>query len=71
MGIGHRKEPLVAGHFYHIFSKSIAEYIIFNGDSEYNRMMDTLVFYRSSKPPYNLARYLELKERLVNGPDWY
>lgn len=44
------KVPLVDDGIYHVFSKSIAGYKIFNEDSEYKRLASVLKYYRTSKP---------------------
>ena len=40
-----RKEPLVTGNIYHIMSKSISGYSIFNSDTEYTRMIQMFRFF--------------------------
>ena len=40
-----RKEPLVTGNIYHVMSKSIAGYSIFNSDTEYARMIQMFRFF--------------------------
>lgn len=54
-----RKNPLVVGQIYHIFSRSIAKYKIFNTDEGYSRMINALRFYQIPKPPTKLSLYLE------------
>lgn len=41
-----RKEELATDEIHHIFSRSIANYIIFNNSSEYERMLNTIRFYQ-------------------------
>ena len=41
----YRKVPLVEGEVYHIFTKSIADFKIFNTDKDFKRMLETVAFY--------------------------
>lgn len=41
-----KKIPLVTDQFYHIYSRSIAGYHVFNSICEFERMRETLAFYR-------------------------
>jgi len=52
-------EPII----YHVFSKSIAGYTIFNYDSEYLRMIEIIRYYRMKNPP---VKYSTFKERQNN-----
>lgn len=54
-----RKEKLAEGSIYHIFSKSIAGYIIFNDNNEYARMLEGMRFYQMGKPLLSFARFCE------------
>lgn len=47
----YRKMPLAQGEIYHVFTKSIAGFKIFNSDKAYLRMIDTIAFYTLNKPP--------------------
>lgn len=40
-----RKVPLVSGNTYHIFTKTIAGFKVFNHSGEYRRMVDTVAYY--------------------------
>jgi putative transposase len=40
-----RKTPIIEGHVYHIYTRSIAEYRIFRSQKDYQRMLDTINFY--------------------------
>jgi putative transposase len=51
-----KKAILVKGEIYHIYSKSIADYIVFNSDKDFLRMIATLKFYVDS----NAIRYCSL-----------
>lgn len=55
-----RKKPLVNGEIYHVFSRSIANYIIFNNNNEYDRMFLLLKYYQV-KSEIRFSDFLELK----------
>jgi len=55
-----RKISLVNGHYYHIFSRSIAKYIIFNDHQDYSRMQELIDIYRFSEFCYRYSSFLSL-----------
>lgn len=55
----YRKNALVNGECYHIFTKSIAGYEIFNSDKEYLRMIALMLFYQIECMPVKFSRFLE------------
>lgn len=57
-----RKDSLEKGFVYHIFSKSIAGYKIFNDENEYSRIISTVQYYQREKPQLRFAKYLELND---------
>lgn len=65
-----RKIPLVNGQIYHIFSRSIAEYVIFNNKMDYLRMQQMLKFYQKDlKMKYSF--FMKLKGASNDGFDIY
>lgn len=66
-----RKQPLVAGQYYHIFSRSIAQFIVFNNDNDYTRMLNGLMLYRFLNFNYKYSRFRELdknkQDDILNG----
>lgn len=58
-----RKFPLVSGEVYHIFNKSIADYKIFNQDSDFERMRELFKYYRWGIRPVRFSRWKEVKEK--------
>lgn len=62
-----RKQPLISGDIYHIFTKSIAGFHIFRTDKDYSRMIELFKFYRIKKPPCRFSSYIEIKgkEQLI------
>lgn len=59
-----RKDPLVNGSYYHIFSRSIAKFIIFNNTKEYSRILDVLSLYQFSDFKYKYSKYFDLDKKL-------
>ncbi|MDO8686663.1 MAG: transposase [Candidatus Berkelbacteria bacterium] len=41
-----RKDLLATGEVYHVFNRSIADYIIFNNDQEFERMLELIKYYK-------------------------
>ncbi len=56
-----RKYLLVDNQVYHIFSRSIAGFQIFNHDSDYQRMLQLLKYFQIKEPPTKFSFFLELK----------
>ena len=65
------REPIVTGEVYHVFNRSIAEFVIFNNDSEYSRMKDVIQFYQLEKhaTKFSQASTKMLKSILVKSLD--
>lgn len=59
-----RKVPLVNDEYYHIYSRSIAKYVIFNNDEEYYRLFELLRLCRFEDFNYRFSRFLELKPQI-------
>lgn len=55
----YRKIPLAQNEIYHIFSKSIAGFRIFNSDNDFQRFIETAVFYSKQDPPYKFSLFLK------------
>jgi len=61
-----RKIPLVTGEVYHIFSKSIAGFRIFNSEADFLRLLSGIRFFRARKPGRALSCLLrDDPERIV------
>ena len=58
-----RKDPLINGHVYHVFTKSIAGYEIFRADKDYERMIELMKYYKYSKPHIKYSAYIKLKNK--------
>ncbi len=55
----YRKNMLVANEVYHVFTKSIAGYKIFNSENDFLRMIETMQFYSIDNPPCRFSWYAE------------
>ena len=53
----YRKVPLVKSGIYHICTKSIAGFKIFNSDGDYERMRLVMFFYSIEKPPCKFSLF--------------
>ncbi|MCF7916356.1 MAG: transposase [Candidatus Omnitrophica bacterium] len=58
-----RKMPLVKGNIYHIYTKSIAKFKIFQKSSEYKRLEKLFSYYRTGEPPLRFSAFLQLKNQ--------
>jgi putative transposase len=61
-----RKDPLINGHYYHIYNRSIAKFIIFNDSIDYMRILEILKLYRYIKFNYKYSNFAELKKEYQN-----
>ncbi|MCX5692834.1 MAG: transposase [Candidatus Omnitrophica bacterium] len=52
-------QRIVTDEIYHVYSKSIAEYVIFNNDFEYSRMREVIEYYRIERPFVRFSRFKE------------
>ena len=55
------ESSLAIGEVYHIVSRSIARYQIYNTDADYSRMTELLRFYQVSKPVTKYSMFLRLQ----------
>jgi len=56
-----RKDSLVNNQYYHIFSRSISGYIIFNDSSEFHRMLDLMKFFRFVNFNHRYSQFIDLE----------
>lgn len=61
-----RKDPLVAGETYHIFTRSIAEYQVFNEAGDWQRMQQLIKYYQVNNE-IKFSNFIELKLVQQNG----
>jgi len=59
----YRKVPLAQDSIYHIYTKSIAGYKIFNYAKDYKRMIETIDFYTVGDPPCKFSLFLQKKNK--------
>ncbi|MFH1768958.1 MAG: transposase [Candidatus Omnitrophota bacterium] len=57
-----RKEKIQSGQLYHVFSKSIAGYRIFNSNRDFSRMRDMIRYYRTEKAKVKFSRFIMLRK---------
>jgi len=57
-----RKTSLSDGEIYHIFSRSIANFKIFNNDDDYVRMLYLIKYFQINNPPTKFSYFIELKQ---------
>ena len=65
------QSPLVNGGVYHVISRSIARYQIFNTNADYLRMVQVLRFYQIAQPVTKYSMFLRLKGTEELGFDSY
>lgn len=56
-----RKIPLVNGQYYHIFSRSIAKYEVFNDADDFERVFELIDLCRYTEFDYKYSRFKELE----------
>lgn len=56
----YRKEPLVTGEYYHIFTRSIAKYTIFNNGADFARMIELLNLFHFTNLDYTYPAFKKL-----------
>lgn len=61
-----RKNELVTECYYHIFSRSIAGFEIFTKREEYQRMLETILYYNDKNTPCSFVLYPEFIKRIKN-----
>ncbi len=66
-----RSDLLVNENVYHVISRSIARYTIFNNDDEYVRMIQLLRFYQRENPPTKFSQFLRTESAQYLGFDVY
>ncbi|MBI3999853.1 MAG: transposase [Candidatus Omnitrophica bacterium] len=64
-----RLVELKTNEYYHVFNKSIAKFVIFNSDDEYQRMVRTLLYYQTAKRGCSLSDFLRLNKANKNKLD--
>lgn len=57
-----RKSQLEIDYVYHIFSRSIAEFIVFNISHDYQRMLYLITYFQVKDPPTKFSRFITLEK---------
>ena len=50
------------GKVYHVFSKSIAEFKVFNSDTDFSRIIDVISYYQKEKPSLSFSNNIKIKK---------
>jgi len=58
--MNYRKDPLVNNEYYHIFSRSIAKFIVFNDAEDYSRLIELIKLYRNKDFYYKYSAFKKL-----------
>ena len=58
-----REDSLINGEYYHIFSRSISKFVIFNNSREFARMLEALTLYQFSNFDYKYSRYSDFDDK--------
>ncbi|MEI8348524.1 MAG: transposase [Candidatus Omnitrophota bacterium] len=57
-----RRNLLVVDSVYHVFTRSIAEFRIFNNENEFLRMLEAIRYYQREKPEIKFSKFIHLEE---------
>ena len=60
----YRKEKLEDNHYYHIYSRSIAKFVIFNDEEEYARFIKIFNLYKYINFNYQYSKFIRLDEKV-------
>ncbi len=61
-----RKIPFATDHFYHVYNRGIERRPTFIGKREIRRALETLKYYRFTKPPVKLSKFLSCSDEEKN-----
>lgn len=62
----YRKTPLITNEIYHVFNRSIGGLPIFSNTRNYQRVLDTVNFYKFEKPSLRFSHYNRLPQKQRN-----
>ena len=65
------KDIIATGEVYHVYNQSIADYRIFNSDSEFSRIVELIQYYQGEKQQVNFSKFKEynMQHLKENIPD--
>ncbi|MBI2028857.1 transposase [Candidatus Gottesmanbacteria bacterium] len=55
-----RNIPLVTGEIYHVFNRGLASVPVFQNKRDYDRILETMLYYQNERPPIKYSRFLTL-----------
>mgnify|MGYP001561057033 CR=1 FL=1 len=58
---------IVTGEIYHVYSKSIAGFEIFNNDFEFQRIKKAIQYYQTERQPSSFSSFLERKKQVLES----
>jgi len=58
-----RKYPLVSGHLYHVLTRSIAKYKVFNSSEDYDRIIEALRLYQYNNFDLKISDYKKYSDK--------
>ncbi|MBI2430899.1 MAG: transposase [Candidatus Levybacteria bacterium] len=61
-----RLVPLITNEIYHVFNRGINRQPIFTTKREYQRAVDSIMFYRFANPPVRLSKFLRFESDRQN-----
>jgi putative transposase len=62
-----RKDLLIVGEVHHVFTRSIANFKIFNNDEEFSRMLGVVKYYQCEKPVVKFSRFIQMQESMQDN----
>ena len=62
-----RKVPLITDQVYHVINRGVASQPIFNCKKDYQRAIETIVYYQNKKPPMRYSYYINLPKDIKSG----
>lgn len=57
------KKILETGSIYHVLTRSIAKYKVFNTDSDFSRFVESIKYYKKNIKDIHFARFLEMEQK--------
>lgn len=62
----YRKDRLENNYYYHIFTRSIAKYVVFDNEEDYFRFMEIIQVYRHINFNYQYSKFIRLDPTIKN-----
>ncbi len=58
-----RKVPLANNEVYHVYTRSIDNYITFRDENDYTRVLEAIKYYKHGKVPTSFSNYIKIKNK--------